>query len=168
VGRAEERSVGEHGEPDLLGTGLDERHVAPTVVIDPAPCAREHLGARLDADDPARGADSRLEELEVQTRATAHLDDDLAGAEVQLRDRQAAVHVSGGGVAVVAGGVASVAAAGQVAIGPAAHPAAEPLSFQDKLAFDPHHHSRASRLRPSSEPRRVRARGRVVCDRLRR
>jgi hypothetical protein len=92
VDAAKEGCVGAAGNLGVLGHGLEQLDVGPAAPIDAGACQREHLGADLDTDQAAGGADPVLDQLEVEPRAAADVEDDLArprcpGARRSARDK---------------------------------------------------------------------------------
>jgi hypothetical protein len=104
VGEGEQHGVDRLRDHGLLGARLQQGHVGPAGGLHPGPGRAQHLRARVDPDQPAAGADGRLDPLEVQPRAAADVQDHLARLEAELGDGPAAVGLEPGRAQVVAAG----------------------------------------------------------------
>ena len=97
------------GDFHCLGVALDEGHVLPAVPLDLLLCYLKHLRAELHPDNPSLGPDALLKHIEAEARATAEIENGLAGLEVQASDGVVADAIRKTLPLVVFGGVASVA-----------------------------------------------------------
>ncbi|PSP45817.1 hypothetical protein BRC69_05020, partial [Halobacteriales archaeon QH_6_66_25] len=72
--------LGDRRPARVAADGVD---VFPAGTVDAPPGLPEHCRHDVDADDPALGADLLAEVREVRAGATAHLDDGVAGREIE-------------------------------------------------------------------------------------
>ena len=94
---------------DCLGVALDEGHVFPAVPLDLLMCYLKHFRTELHPDNLALRPDTLLKHFEAEARATAEIENGLAGLEVQASDGVVADAIRKTLPFVVFGGVASVA-----------------------------------------------------------
>ena len=69
-----------------LGVALDEGHVFPAVPLDLLLCYLKHFRTEFHPDNPSLWPDTLLKHFEAEARATAEIENGLAGLEVQASD----------------------------------------------------------------------------------
>src|SRR3990170_3056053 len=74
----------------LLDRRFNKSDVPPSVRLDSPAGYHQHFRALVDADDPSLSSDAFFDEREAEPSAATHVEDDVAGVQVQKADSPAA------------------------------------------------------------------------------
>ncbi|MDT4868148.1 hypothetical protein FQZ97_1030960 [compost metagenome] len=109
--------IGQRVQPRRFGGRLDQAHMAPALRGDTLAGLVHHLGALLDAHDPASPAHRVVQQGKAQAGAATHVQHGGATDQVQASDGLSAQGLEQCQLAVVTVGARAVLRQGRAAVG---------------------------------------------------